>query len=128
MDAIGSNSSIQLRLAQAYGVSPQKRGAAGAVGRVPQAAASLVAVAASGQRSGSEPAEASRVASPGPSMSPGARSLIGATVGGGIDFVVGDDHGAAHSPRQVLAMYRNPADRNAAATGVAAGRRLDVVG
>jgi hypothetical protein len=56
------------------------------------------------------------------------RSLVGASVGGGIDFVVGDDLGASHSPREVLAMYRNPADRNAAATGVEAGRRLDVVG
>lgn len=50
--------------------------------------------------------------------------LIAARVPGGIDF-------ARDEPmptRDALSMYRRPADRNAAATGVVAGRVIDVVG
>lgn len=50
--------------------------------------------------------------------------LIAARVPGGIDF-------SSQEPLptgSTLPMYRHPADRNAAATGVIAGRVIDVVG
>lgn len=51
--------------------------------------------------------------------------LIAAVVPGGIDFSSAEPTPSAGS---TLAMYRHPADRNAAATGVQAGRVIDVVG
>lgn len=60
---------------------------------------------------------------PGAAPSPAA-ALVGARVGAGLDL---DDSGAAPaSARGALPMYTRPADRNAAATGVLAGRVLDV--
>lgn len=50
--------------------------------------------------------------------------LIGAQVPGGIDFSGDTPRPGAHT----LPLYRHPADRNAAATGVHAGRMLDVEG
>jgi len=50
--------------------------------------------------------------------------LIGARVPGGIDFSGSTPRPGAHT----LPLYRHPADRNAAATGVHAGRMLDVEG
>ncbi|MCC6284028.1 MAG: hypothetical protein IT439_01815 [Phycisphaerales bacterium] len=50
--------------------------------------------------------------------------LVAAVVPGRVDF-------SGESPRPASAMpslYRHPADRNAAATGVAAGRAIDVQG
>jgi hypothetical protein len=54
----------------------------------------------------------------------GVGRLVAAVVDGRIDFggVEPVQDGAA------LAMYRHPADKNAAATGVSAGRMLDVTG
>lgn len=50
--------------------------------------------------------------------------LIGAVVPGGVDF-----SGDAPAPSgAALAMYRNPAEKNAAATAVLLGRRVDVSG
>ncbi|HVZ94755.1 MAG TPA: hypothetical protein VG797_09620 [Phycisphaerales bacterium] len=87
------------------------------VGRVTRAGAasgtSAVAAAASptGQR-----AEPDRLA--------GARRLVSGVVPGSIDFK-GDVPAAAP---QSIAMYGRPAERNAAATGVSAGRMIDTTG
>lgn len=54
----------------------------------------------------------------------GVSRLVAGTVGGRIDF-------SGEQPAQdptALAMYRHPADRNAAATAVGAGRLIDVTG
>jgi len=50
--------------------------------------------------------------------------LIAAVVPGGVDFS-GD---VPTVGRGVLAMYRNPAEKNAAATAVTLGKRVDVSG
>jgi hypothetical protein len=55
--------------------------------------------------------------------SPGASRMVAATVGGRIDF-----QEPASQTDGALPMYRHPADRNAAATAVNAGRVLDVEG
>lgn len=54
-----------------------------------------------------------------------AARLVAARVPGGIDFTAGD---AQPTPTQSLAMYRHPADKNAAAVSVQAGRAIDVRG
>ncbi|MEX2220068.1 MAG: hypothetical protein WD749_15055 [Phycisphaerales bacterium] len=53
---------------------------------------------------------------------PGA-SLVAGTVPGRINF-----SGGVPQPGESLAMYRHPADRNAAATAVSAGKLVDVTG
>lgn len=55
----------------------------------------------------------------------GAQRLVAGVVPGGIDFS-GDT--AQPSASGALPMYRRPADKNAAATSVAAGRIIDVRG
>jgi hypothetical protein len=52
-----------------------------------------------------------------------ARKLVAGVVPGKINFAEG---GAV--PTAGLSMYRHPADKNAAATGVGAGRMVDVTG
>ncbi len=52
-----------------------------------------------------------------------ARRLVAAKVGGGIDFNTGNVRASAPG---ALPLYRHPADKNAAATAVDLGRRLDV--
>lgn len=54
-----------------------------------------------------------------------AHRLVGARVAGKVDFS-GDQ--PVPSAAGTLAMYRHPADRNAAATSVSIGRSLDVKG
>jgi hypothetical protein len=51
----------------------------------------------------------------------GIRRLVAGQVPGRVDF-------SGEQPEPGLTIYRNPADRNTAATGVAAGRVLDVNG
>jgi hypothetical protein len=58
-------------------------------------------------------------------QSQGLRRLVAGVVPGGVDFT---ESGEAQPSADVLPMYRHPADRNAAATGVSVGRRLDVSG
>jgi hypothetical protein len=58
-----------------------------------------------------------------PVMGSGARKLVAGVVPGKISFT---DGGAM--PSAGLSMYRHPADKNAAATGVGAGRLVDVTG
>lgn len=74
-------------------------------------------------------AERSQGAPPSPESAGPARSdnigrLIAGVTPGGIDF----DAPAPVPGAQGLAMYRHPADKNAAATGVSLGRVLDVNG
>ena len=55
---------------------------------------------------------------------PNLARLVAGTVSGSIDF-------SADQPqpsREALSIYRHPADRNAAATGVQAGRLVDIDG
>lgn len=88
-------------ISRAYGVQPPVRAAAPvAPVRVTPSSATSV-----------DPAVASR--------------LVAANVPGRVDF-----SGDAPKPSDVAAipMYRHPADRNAAATGVSAGRTIDVRG
>src|SRR5262245_40065751 len=63
-----------------------------------------------------------------PGRSQVARTLVAAVVPGKVDFVV-DEHGRTLAmPTSAIPLYRHPADKNAAATGVLAGRALDVRG
>jgi hypothetical protein len=58
-----------------------------------------------------------------------ARTLVAAKVSGGIDFNTGNVKASSMSGAPetgALPLYRHPADKNAAATGVDLGRRLDV--
>lgn len=59
-----------------------------------------------------------------PARKPEVARLVAARVPGGIDFTADEPRPS----RETIAMYRHPADRNAAATGVQAGRLLDVDG
>lgn len=93
-------------LARLYGVAP----------RAPMAS-----------RRQAEPIEPpARAADHAPKPNTAAARLVSAVVPGGIDF-----RGEAPAPRAAsgaLAMYRHPAERNAAATGVSAGRLIDALG
>ena len=106
MDGIAPT--IPFRVAQAYGVEPAQR-----------------------VRPVQPPAPAQRVAAETESVAsrPGASSrLVAGIVRGGIEF---DDQGRGivRADRAgALAMYARPGERNAAATGVEAGRVLDVKG
>lgn len=99
------------RVAQAYGVNP-----AAQVQRVSPQATSGV------QRT--QAAEGVAPSAPAQRLSPAGRALVAGVVPGGVDF-----SGDAPRPTQgALAMYRHPADKNAAATAVNVGRALDVRG
>jgi hypothetical protein len=97
MDSAPLPNVMSFSLARAYGVSPRP---------APIAAPTPIAPAA--------PPAAEKVPT-------AVRRLIAASVPGKIDF-------SADQPRQTgsLTMYRHPADRNAAATGVELGRSLDL--
>lgn len=97
-------------LAQAYGVAVSRpvRPVVAAQGVEPVARI----------RPGAEPAAK-------PEVSPTAR-LVGATVPGGIDFSADVPQPGPGRSAQAMAMYRHPADKNAAATGVTAGRLVDL--
>lgn len=56
-------------------------------------------------------------------LSEAGRRLVGGVVPGKIDF-----SGAQPAPSASLSIYRHPADKNAAATGVSLGRSVDVSG
>ena len=81
-----------------------------------------------GARTPTPAVETQRVSQPEMSREDAAREklarLIAARVPGGIDFS-SDEPMPSES---AIPMYRHPADRNAAATGVVAGRVIDVVG
>ncbi len=99
------------RVAQAYGVNPVAQ-----VQRVdpgtPKAPTKAAAIEASGPSASSQ------------RLSAAGRTLVAGVVPGGVDF-------SGETPRpttSTLAMYRHPADRNAAATAGSVGRALDVRG
>lgn len=56
-------------------------------------------------------------------ISENTRRLVAGTVPGKIGFAGGEA-----VPQDVFAMYRHPADKNAAATSVNAGRMIDAIG
>ncbi len=56
-------------------------------------------------------------------LSPAGRRLVGGVVPGKIDF-----SGTQPAPSAPLSIYRHPAEKNAAATGVSLGRSLDISG
>jgi hypothetical protein len=59
-----------------------------------------------------------------PSMNVNTRRLVAGSVPGKIDF----SGGVPTQSVAALPMYRNPAEKNAAATGVNAGRMIDIEG
>lgn len=93
-------------ISRAYGVQP------------PATAARVEAPAATASHA-SEPGAVSRGGA-----GAGAAKLVAGVVPGRIDFS-GD---APTQNTSAIAMYRHPADRNAAATGVNAGRLIDIKG
>ncbi|MBL0928020.1 MAG: hypothetical protein IBJ11_10280 [Phycisphaerales bacterium] len=98
-----ATSPMTLRLASAYGVRP-------AAPASPQAPVEPVA-RIDRREPGPAPADVQR--------------LVGAVVPGRVEFT---DAGPRPSDSSAIAMYRRPADRNAAATAVSAGRMLDIRG
>ncbi len=60
-----------------------------------------------------------------PEVSPTAR-LVAGTVPGGIDFSADLPQPGPGRSAQAMAMYRHPADKNAVATSVTAGRLVDL--
>lgn len=99
-----------------------------AYGAAPTAPAGASTVA--GRTRGSTTAEsiaAPRVAQGGvtPGMNANVRRLVAGVVPGRIDFTAGV---AMPSRDGVIPMYRHPADKNAAAVAVHAGRTIDVNG
>lgn len=112
MDAVNTNP-LSFRLAATYGVTPKAR------------ASSPTASATSATSVGSSsiaPTQTDRVDASLTRIRP----LVAATVPGKIDFSAG-------APQQSTAggtmpMYRHPYDKNAAATGVASGKAIDVTG
>ena len=65
-----------------------------------------------------------RTTMPAAAAAPAASRMVAAMVPGSVDFLSDSSAPAGNA----LPMYRHPADRNAAATGVDAGRVLDVEG
>ncbi|GJQ29236.1 MAG: hypothetical protein HBSAPP03_11200 [Phycisphaerae bacterium] len=113
MDATPIPPTIPFRVAQAYGVRPAAAPASfpthpDRVARV-TAQDTVVLTAQSPEAS---------------AMRERVRPLVAAKVPQGVDFVA---QGVASTPG-TISMYRHPADKNAAATGVGAGRTLDVRG
>ncbi|MFM9997119.1 MAG: hypothetical protein ACKVU4_15125 [Phycisphaerales bacterium] len=92
---------IPFHVAQAYAVNTASRPA-------------RVAVAPAGRAGGAEPAR----------MPARVDRLVAAVVPGRVDFYAGEPVPSASA----IPMYRHPADKNAAAVSVHAGRVLDVRG
>lgn len=91
-------------IARAYGAAPAQR---------PQP------IAPAGEVQTTRPGAAARP--------PGAvGSLVAGVVPGGVSFK--EDGSTAQPSAPAIQMYRHPADKNAAATAVQVGRRLDVQG
>lgn len=114
MDPVGA-ASIPFHIARAYGVS-----------RV----APTQPIRPAAVRGVDSPSRSTEAAIPlfhprgGTKANPQTARLVAATVPGSIDF-----SGSQPAPsRDALPLYRHPADHNAAATGIAQGRLLDVTG
>ena len=102
---------IPFRLAQAYGVKSP-------------AQVSRVAAPAAGAAPITQPGTAQESARPSSELSSAGKRLVAGVVPGRVDF--SGDQPVQSQP--ALQMYRHPADKNAAATGVAVGRKLDING
>lgn len=118
MQINASNSSvpatIPFRLAQAYGVRPVAQ-----VSRIaPATPGSVSAAPITPTPSAQDPL------GPSSELSAAGKRLVAGVVPGRVDFSGAEPVQSQPS----LAMYRHPADKNAAATGVAVGRKLDING
>jgi hypothetical protein len=113
INASGSSipSTIPFRVAQAYGVKP-----AAQVSRISPAANGAAPITQTGAAQDST--------RPSSELSAAGKRLVAGVVPGRVDF--SGEHPVQSQP--ALQMYRHPADKNAAATGVAVGRKLDVAG
>ena len=107
MSTVGPTGSIPIHIARAYGVTPGNR--------------PIKTSPSPGPQSTIGPSDPTL--QPNTPLSPTSR-LVAARVPGGIDFLEGTPQ-PARSP-QAIAMYAHPADRNAAATAVNAGRLIDL--
>ncbi len=107
MSTIGPTGSIPIHIARAYGVTPNNRPINATPTPGPQSAIGSI----------NPPLH------PEGTPNPTSR-IVAARVSGGIDFLEGDSHSSR--PAAVLQMYTHPADRNAAATAVNAGRLIDI--
>ena len=81
--------------------------------------------AATGPTTASSPVDGSSDSTFAPQRPDGISKLVAGVVPGGVDFREG---GEARPSSDTLPLYRHPADKNAAATAVDVGRRLDVKG
>lgn len=103
-------STIPFHVAKAYGIKP--------VAQVSRQTQGMTQTAGTSQVSAGGSIDQSK------KLSVAGQSLVAAVVPGRVDF-------SGEEPRQVggaLQMYRHPADKNAAATAVNVGRRIDVSG
>ncbi len=113
MDAVNTNP-LSFRLAAAYGVTPKARTGAFAAAPTasPVATPSIV------------PTQTDRVDASLTRIRP----LVAATVPGKIDFSANAPQQTSGSANGTMPLYRHPYDKNAAATGVASGKAIDVTG
>ena len=102
---------IPFRLAQAYGIKPN-------------AQVSRIATTKSGAAPITQTPAAQESARASSELSDAGKRLVAGVVPGRVDFSGTEPVQSQPS----LQMYRHPADKNAAATGVAVGRKLDVAG
>lgn len=111
MDAVNTNP-LSFRLAAAYGVAPKARAFAPTPAAAPTATSGLAAT-----QTDRVDASLTRI-----------RPLVAATVPGKIDFSASSPQQTSVSSGGAMPMYRHPYDKNAAATGVASGKAIDVTG
>lgn len=107
-----NSSTIPFHIARAYGVPSNAQAVRGSGTGPVQAPAPVQKVqAATAERGG---------------LSRAGQALVAAVVPGKVDF--SGDSPKPSVASESLSLYRHPADKNAAATGVLLGRRLDVNG
>jgi hypothetical protein len=122
--ASGPSGSIPFRVAQAYNVQ-----AGSAAGRL-SAAPAARSVAPPAQRVSVPPAVPAPAQAPAQAVDRApAQRLVAAVVPGAVDFSADSPRPTARdSANARLPMYRHPADKNAVATSILVGRRLDISG
>ncbi len=111
MDAVNTNP-LSFGLAAAYGVTPKARTGAFAPAPTAPATPSIA------------PTQTDRVDASLTRIRP----LVAATVPGKIDFSANAPQQTTGSANGAMPLYRHPYDKNAAATGVASGKAIDVTG
>jgi hypothetical protein len=116
MDTINTNAS--LRLTQAYGISPKPQAkienVAGTISRASQVSDQVAISRPEKLTQSIQRLAAGAVNQPAVEKQPAARSPLASA--------------ATYTSRGTLAMHAHPGERNAAATGIAIGRGLDVNG